>query len=149
MAYKLSIITINYNNKNGLLKTVESVVNQKNKDFEYLIIDGGSSDESISVIDAYKTEINYYISEKDSGVYNAMNKGIKAANGEFVLFLNSGDFLMNSEMTSFILPLLSNDTSIYYGNLIYSTSTVPSMLCKPPKELSFSFFFKLFVTSSI
>ena len=87
---KLSVITINYNNASGLKKTLKSVVTQKNIDFEYLVIDGGSKDESLALIHENENHINYWVSESDSGIYNAMNKGIKKAQGEYCLFLNSG-----------------------------------------------------------
>ena len=90
---KLSIITINKNNANGVKKTIESVACQTFKDFEYIVIDGASSDESVAIIKKYSTNISYWISEPDGGIYDAMNKGIQAANGEYCLFLNSGDYL--------------------------------------------------------
>ena len=95
----LSIITINRNNASGLRKTVESVVTQDCTDFEYLIIDGASTDDSIDVIKEYTShpiyskKITYWISEKDTGIYNAMNKGIQKAQGTYVYMLNSGDWL--------------------------------------------------------
>jgi len=95
---KLSIITINYNNKNGLEKTIESVVNQTFSDIEYIVIDGGSEDGSVEVIKQYSDKITYWVSEPDEGIYNAMNKGILRAKGEYCLFLNSGDFLANNEV---------------------------------------------------
>lgn len=88
---KYSIITINYNNKKGLEKTIKSVINQTFKDFEYIIIDGGSTDGSIEVINRYAEKINYWVSEPDKGIYNAMNKGISKATGEYLNFMNSGD----------------------------------------------------------
>ena len=93
---KLSIITINRNNAGGLRKTIESVVSQTFKDFEYIVIDGASTDNSVDVIKASQTEgLNFmWISEPDGGVYEAMNKGIKRAKGEYCLFLNSGDYLI-------------------------------------------------------
>lgn len=89
----LSIITINYNNSIGLEKTIQSTISQNFKDFEYLVIDGGSNDGSLTVIEKNKSAIHFYISEPDTGIYNAMNKGVKAAKGEYLLFLNSGDVL--------------------------------------------------------
>lgn len=91
---KLSIITINLNNADGLRKTIESVKKQTFSNFEFLIIDGGSKDESIDVIKASDC-ISYWISEPDKGIYNAMNKGIDVAKGEYCYFLNSGDYLAN------------------------------------------------------
>ena len=140
MFYKLSIITINYNNKTGLEKTIESVVNQSVSDFEYLVIDGNSTDGSVAVIDKYVDKIDYKVSENDLGIYNAMNKGIKAAKGEFIYFLNSGDVLLNSDIIKTILPELHADTSFYYGNLYYSINGLRTLLWTPPKQLSFSYF---------
>jgi glycosyltransferase involved in cell wall biosynthesis len=87
----LSVITINLNNCDGLERTVLSVINQSYTNFEYLIIDGGSIDNSLLVINKYKTDKIHYISEKDNGIYNAMNKAIRLAKGKYILFLNSGD----------------------------------------------------------
>lgn len=90
---KLSIITINLNNEEGLKKTIESVVQQTFNNFEFIVIDGKSSDGSLEIIIQNKSNINYWISEPDSGIYNALNKGILQAKGEYCLFLNSGDWL--------------------------------------------------------
>lgn len=88
---KYSIITINFNNKAGLEKTIKSVINQTCRDFEYIIIDGGSTDGSVEVIRKYANEITYWVSEPDKGIYNAMNKGILKAQGDYLNFMNSGD----------------------------------------------------------
>jgi glycosyltransferase involved in cell wall biosynthesis len=90
-----SIITINYNNLNGLIKTVNSVINQSLKDFEFIVIDGGSTDGSVEFIKDNQDHIDYWVSEKDNGIYHAMNKGIEVAKGEYCLFLNSGDCLID------------------------------------------------------
>ncbi len=114
---KISIITINLNNKIGLEKTILSVLSQTGKDFEFIIIDGGSNDGSIELIKKYTDNITYSVSEKDAGIYDAQNKGIEKASGNFLLFLNSGDILFDKNTLSGILPLLQNK-SFYYGNLI-------------------------------
>jgi len=95
---KLSIITVNLNDKAGLEKTIKSVISQTFTDYEFIIIDGGSTDGSLDIIDQYKGKISYWVSEKDSGIYNAMNKGIKQANGEYLYFLNSGDALYSENV---------------------------------------------------
>jgi len=95
---KLSIITINKNNAKGLKKTIESVICQTFKDFKYIVIDGASTDESVNVINEYSEHFAYFVSEPDSGIFEAMNKGIKAANGEYCLFLNSGDCLSSNSI---------------------------------------------------
>lgn len=92
---KISIITINYNNVAGLSKTIESVASQTYANFEYIVIDGASTDESVNIIKEYAHKIDYWVSEPDSGIYNAMNKGIRMAKGEYLHFLNSGDWLVD------------------------------------------------------
>lgn len=95
---KYSIITINYNNCDGLRRTIESVVNQTCQDFEYIVIDGGSTDGSVEVIKEYADRIDYWVSEPDKGIYNAMNKGILQAHGEYLNFMNSGDCFYDTEV---------------------------------------------------
>ena len=120
---KLSIITINYNNAAGLKKTLDSVAEQTYTDFEHIIVDGASTDGSVDEIIAYsqtpvanRHQITW-ISEPDTGIYNAMNKGIKIAKGEYLLMLNSGDYLINEHVISEVLPYLDG-TDIVQGNLI-------------------------------
>ena len=117
---KLSIITINYNNKEGLQKTIESVVNQTSQDFEYIIIDGGSTDGSVDVIQRFNdSTIQHFtwISEPDTGIYNAMNKGIRKASGEYCQFINSGDCLVSNDVTEKMLTNMP-ECSILYGNML-------------------------------
>lgn len=92
---KLSIITINLNNKVGLQKTIDSIVSQTFTDYEWIVIDGGSTDGSKELIEQYADHIAYWVSEPDKGIYNAMNKGIREAKGEYCFFLNSGDYLID------------------------------------------------------
>ena len=129
---KLTIITINYNNASGLRKTMESVFVQTSQDFEYIVIDGGSTDISSQVINqmclmksdaSLKGEVIVngiqvrWISEKDNGIYHAMNKGIQLAQGDYVQFLNSGDILASSNVIGTMIATLPN-CSIYYGNML-------------------------------
>lgn len=112
---KISIITINLNNKDGLKKTIESVINQTVYDkVEYIIIDGGSTDGSIDVIKENLDKFSFWASEKDNGIYNAMNKGIKVSTGDYLLFLNSGDYLKENNVLEKALPYLEYD--VVYGN---------------------------------
>lgn len=113
--FKLTIITINYNNREGLKKTIESVVSQITKSYEYIIIDGGSTDGSIDIIKKYQDKIDYWVSEPDTGIYNAMNKGVALAHGEFCQFLNSGDWLYNEFVIDKILAYLDNRYDIITG----------------------------------
>ena len=97
---KLSIITINYNNCSGLQRTIESVISQTWKDFEWIVVDGGSTDGSLEIIKRYASYFSWWCSEPDKGIYNAMNKGISHAKGEYINFLNSGDCYYNTEALS-------------------------------------------------
>ena len=106
---KYSIITINYNNKEGLRKTIESVLSQSFRDFEYIIIDGGSTDGSVEVIKEHASQLDYWVSEPDNGIYNAMNKGILQAHGEYLNFMNSGDCFHDDEVLGNMVPLLQSD----------------------------------------
>lgn len=114
---KLSVITINYNNKDGLKKTIESIVSQTYSDLEFIIIDGGSIDGSADVIKNYSDKIRYWVSEKDSGIYNAQNKGIKAAGGEYCLFLNSGDYLVDENVLKNVFSKKFTE-DIIYGDMM-------------------------------
>lgn len=114
---KLSIITVCYNNKSGLQKTLESVKRQTYKDYEYIIIDGGSTDGTVELIKENEAYIDYWVSEKDNGIYNAMNKGIQVAKGEYCYFLNSDDCLATPETLEKIFKKVKDDPDIIYGNL--------------------------------
>lgn len=95
---KLSIITINYNNKEGLERTIKSVIDQTEKPFEYIIVDGGSTDGGVDVIQKYKEYLAKWVSEPDGGLYQAINKGTRLASGEYCLYLNSGDTLHSNDV---------------------------------------------------
>lgn len=94
----ISIITVNLNNATGLLNTINSVIRQTYKNYEYIIIDGGSCDESIEIIQKYQSFLTYWQSEPDDGIYFGMNEGIKYATGEYCLFLNSGDYFIDDKV---------------------------------------------------
>jgi glycosyltransferase involved in cell wall biosynthesis len=114
---KISIITINYNNAVGLQKTIDSVINQSFQDFEFILIDGNSTDNSLNII-KQTSRVNEWVSEKDNGIYDAQNKGILKANGDYFLFLNSGDILVNNQVLQKASVFLAGNKSFYYGNLI-------------------------------
>ena len=138
---KLSIITINRNNAAGLRKTMESVFNQTCKEFEYVIVDGASTDGSLEVIQEMSASLDNgmsrdkslndgmsfkWISEPDTGIYNAMNKGARKAQGEYVLMLNSGDYFVDEHVVERVLPELDG-TDIIQGNVILERNGVKTI----------------------
>lgn len=137
----LSIITINYNNKLGLIKTIESVVAQNCPCYEYIIVDGFSNDGSKEIINDYSSKYNIiWISEPDNGIYNAMNKGVQLAHCNYCLFLNSGDLLRDNHVIAQVMPYLeTNDIDIFSG-----IGFTDEFVWYPPKneDLSLSFFLK-------
>lgn len=136
---KFSIITVNYNDVAGLQKTVESVVQQTFTHFEYIIIDGDSTDGSKTYLQNNPHEVIHWISEKDKGVYEAMNKGIRMAKGDYVLFLNSGDYFIDERILQRVSEKVDGTKEFYYGDLIFR-SAKEEFLRTYPKELEFSYF---------
>ena len=122
----LSIITINYNNALGLEKTLKSVLSQTNTQFEHVIVDGASTDNAVEIIQHYEKDATtrgikvVWISEKDKGIYNAMNKGIKMASGEYIQILNSVDCLAADTVVNDMLEALKEKEypEILYGNML-------------------------------
>lgn len=132
---KLSIITVNYNDKVGLKKTIESVVCQAYTDYEYIIIDGGSTDGSYDIIKQYEEQISYWVSERDKGIYNAMNKAIDVAQGEYCIFMNAGDTFC-SPMTLADVFAIDCSEDIICGNTVTVEKRKPA-----PEEITFRFMF--------
>ena len=119
---ELSLITINQNNAAGLEKTMQSVASQTFKEFEYIVIDGASTDGSVEVIKKYESQFAHlkWVSEPDTGIYNAMNKGIRMASGNYIQILNSADSIAAPDVTGRMLAALEDtgNPSILYGNMI-------------------------------
>lgn len=134
----ISIITINYNNLEGLKKTMASVLGQTWKGFEYIVIDGGSTDGSAAYIESQSSQIDYWVSEPDTGIYNAMNKGIKVAKGEYLLFLNSGDHFFSNQILHQNYKSLKLYDIIYYNLKVVGEKE--TFIKKYPEELRFSYF---------
>lgn len=111
---KLSIITVNFNDSKGLERTIESVINQTFKDYEFIVIDGGSTDESVDIIKQYEQYIDYWVSEPDGGIYPGMNKGLRQAKGEYVNFMNGGDCYHSPDVLDKIFAL-NSDADIITG----------------------------------
>lgn len=146
----LSIITINLNNKDGLMVTLKSVYSQTCKTFEHIIVDGGSVDGSVDTIRQFMTEQTTVspdvstvqqrlISEPDTGIYNAMNKGIRIASGDYLLFLNSGDRLASVDVIERVLPYLNKEFDIVSGELelVKSGDVVTKLF--PPLTINLSY----------
>lgn len=116
---KISVITVCYNSVDNIEKTILSVISQTYKNIEYIIIDGGSMDGTLDVINKYKDKIAYFITEPDKGIYDAMNKGVKSATGDWVNFMNAGDVFVDEEVLN---SIFSND-QLYMGyDVIYGKS---------------------------
>lgn len=138
----ISVITVNYNNLNGLKRTVASVLEQAYPDIEYIVIDGDSTDGSKQYLEAIEDSVSYRISEPDTGIYSAMNKGIRVAKGEYLLFLNSGDHFYSPRALLSFGPHLggSRPVDILYGNIAVISET--EWIKTYPDKLSFSYFVK-------
>lgn len=118
MKKKLSIITVVKNDEKNIEKTIKSIVFQKKKDYEYIIIDGKSNDGTITKIKKYKKKIDKIISKKDKGIYDAMNKGLKLSKGEIIVFCNSGDFFYKNSLNKVIGLFDANNYDFVFGTVI-------------------------------
>lgn len=135
---KISIITINYNDRLGLERTIRSVISQSFNDFEFIVIDGGSIDGSVDVIKKYADKITHWVSEKDKGIYNAQNKGIDKAEGEYCLFLNSGDYLISDDIIEKVFSKKHTE-DIIYGDMMIDKGDGKLYYGKHPEEITFDF----------
>ena len=117
---KISIITVSYNSAKTIKDTIESILSQDYSNIEYIIIDGGSTDGTLDIINKYADKISYFVSELDEGIYDGMNKGIKAATGDVIGILNSDDFYPNSYVVSNVAKTFVNQAcDAVYGDLVY------------------------------
>ncbi len=137
---KLSIITINYNNLEGLRKTFDSVMSQSVRDFEWIVVDGGSTDGSKEFIELHQKQFSFWSSEPDSGIFNAMNKGISHANGDYLNFMNSGDSFCNAAVVANVLPHLGK-ADILYGECELDDVEQPFTM-RYPSNLTLGYFMK-------
>lgn len=137
---KITVITINYNNASGLKETIESVVSQTYNNFEYVIVDGGSSDGSRNIIEEHSKNYSFkWISEPDKGLYNAMNKGVDMAAGDYCIFMNSGDKFFDTEVLAKAALCLNNNIGIASG-----VGKTGALTWYPPKQskINLTFFLK-------
>lgn len=120
MTSKVSIITVCYNSAETIEDTIQSVINQTYPNIEYIIVDGLSNDNTLEIVDKYKTQITKIVSEKDNGLYDAINKGVKLASGDIVAILNSDDFYIdNNVITDVVSKMKEEDSDTLYADLYY------------------------------
>lgn len=124
MNIKFSIITVCYNAENIIVPTIDSIINQKYNNYEYIIIDGLSTDNTIKIVSKYKNAFNkknvelYIVSEKDKGIYNAMNKAISLCHGDFVFYLNAGDCFYDEYVLNNVSNYINAKSLILYGDVV-------------------------------
>ena len=135
----LSIITINKNDREGLERSIASVLMQESSDYEYLIVDGASTDGSIDAIAASAEGIDWWVSEPDSGIYNAMNKGIRKARGDYCLFLNSGDCLIGKDAVARINEATASGADVLFSDAILSENG-RDRLSRYPRNVTVGYF---------
>ena len=129
---KISIITVVWNNIKTINDTIDSVLSQTYKNIEYIVIDGGSTDGTLSVLESRRDQLSALVSEPDEGIYDAMNKGIKLAKGDVIGFLNSDDFYLNDKVISKVASEFERDIFLdaSYANLIYVDQTNTSKIIR-------------------
>ncbi|MDB5021683.1 MAG: glycosyl transferase [Pedobacter sp.] len=115
MEPKLSVITIVYNNVKDIERSLRSVINQTYRNIEYIVVDGASTDGTKEIIEKYTPSLSLFISEPDQGIYDAMNKGLALATGDYVLFMNSGDEIFSHDTVANVFASSSNPADVYYG----------------------------------
>lgn len=117
---KISVITVCKNAEDTIEKSIATVVNQSYENIEHIIIDGGSEDKTLEIIDKYRDNITYFLSEPDHSIYDAMNKGIKASAGEIVYFLNTNDYLYDEDVIKDVVELFrKTKAGIVFGNISF------------------------------
>ncbi len=145
----VSVVTVSYNAVNCIERTMQSVLGQTYANMEYIVIDGGSSDGTVGIIQKYASQIDYWISEKDGGIYDAMNKGIRQARGEWISFINCGDEYCNSTVLEQVFhSAIENQVGVIYGNILFKYAF--GNVEKTPGDLSgFSQYFPIFHPSTL
>lgn len=135
---KFSVITVCYNSEKTIQKTLQSIKDQTYKNIEYIIIDGGSIDSTLAIIDEYKDIVDVIVSEPDNGIYDAMNKGIKLATGDYIGFLNSDDYYTNDIFEEYYKSLVKHKSDYIYADTIYYNDNESwTYKCNHPQEKKF------------
>ncbi|MBK2094781.1 glycosyltransferase [Francisella philomiragia] len=136
---KFTVITVCYNSEKTIQKTLRSIKDQTYKNIEYIIIDGGSTDKTLEIINNYKDIVDILISEPDNGIYDAMNKGIKLATGDYIGFLNSDDYYTNDIFEEYNIALIKEIVDyIYSDTVFYNINKSWSCECDPPESFKFA-----------
>ncbi|MBU1963501.1 glycosyltransferase, partial [Patescibacteria group bacterium] len=135
-----SIITVVYNGEEEIASTIKSLINQDNNNFEFIIIDGNSTDATVPIIKRYKDNIDIMVSEADNGIYDAMNRAIKRAAGQYIFFLNCGDRFCNDQVLSKVKENINNNAEIYYGDIIIEKSSREKKLIKQENKSPENYF---------
>lgn len=133
---RFSVITINRNNAEGLERTIKSIIIQQRELYEFIIIDGASTDDSVNIIKKYQSYIRYYISEPDKGIYHAMNKGIAQAQGEYAIFINSGDEFSYANALYDVNNRSKLSTDFIFCGWIRAKSYTKKVYCLPAPKLT-------------
>lgn len=121
---KISVVTVSFNCVDSIEATILSVINQKYSQIEYIVIDGGSTDGTVDIIRSYSNQISYWISEPDKGIYDAMNKGIAVATGDYICFMNSGDQFYNETVLNRCFAKVEGNPIIVYGDWVESIKNI-------------------------
>lgn len=125
MVPKVSVVTVTFNCQDVIESTVRSVVNQDYGNVEYIVVDGGSKDDTLDILNRYRSRFAYFISEKDNGIFDAMNKAIIASTGDWILFLNAGDILASANVLSGIFSKsYGGRVGVVFGDVYFRFSTV-------------------------
>jgi len=144
---KLSIVTIVYNAEQYIEQTIKSIINQTYKNIEYIIIDGASTDKTLDIIKKYEDSISIYISEKDNGIYDAMNKGINLATGDFIWFMNAGDEIYDKYTVENMFEDFDNEDAFYGKTQLILENGDYASITKTPDKLTWKNFMHGMVVS--
>ena len=135
---KVSIITVCFNSQETIKETIESVISQTYKNIEYIVIDGKSNDGTCSIINQFNTSISKFVSEKDNGIYDALNKGIRMSTGDIVGFLHADDVFDNKTVIEKVVKSFDINIDILYGDINYVNRTNLNKIVRKWKSSTYS-----------
>jgi len=132
----ISVITVTYNARQFLEQTMQSVIEQDYANIEYIVIDGASTDRTLEIIHKYESRLAYWVSEPDEGIYDAMNKGVLKATGEWILFMNAGDTFVSTNTVATCVKAFQSNCAMVYGGINVVNTQNQSVVYQPPLDLS-------------